>query len=198
MKLTEILSENRIKHAFYKKLADRSPIIALTETAIEHNISVDNVITLLEVAPTAPGAEDWINSVKSDFQKRYGDDWQKVLYATAWKRFGESVVTETTTKSSLNDALAAYPEELVSYFKDEDTFSGYVADNRLIGRISKKLLDGFEFKPGPIMRVAEMIKDYNRANGGSIGNSAKERHAARSDRLLRVRDSSGKATARKF
>jgi len=198
MKLTEILSENRIKHAFYKKLADRSPIIALTETAIEHNISVDNVITLLEVAPTAPGAEDWINSVKSDFKKRYGDDWQKVLYATAWKRFGESVVTETTTKSSLNDALAAYPEELVSYFKDEDTFSGYVADNRLIGRISKKLLDGFEFKPGPIMRVAEMIKDYNRANGGSIGNSAKERHAARSDRLLRVRDSSGKATARKF
>ena len=198
MKLTEILSENRIKHAFNTTLADRSPIIALTETAIEHNISVDNVITLLEVAPTAPGAEDWINSVKSDFKKRYGDDWQKVLYATAWKRFGESVVTETTTKSSLNDALAAYPEELVAYFKDEDTFSGYVADNRLIGRISKKLLDGFEFKPGPIMRVAEMIKDYNRANGGSIGNSAKERHAARSDRLLRVRDSSGKATARKF
>ena len=36
-----------------------------------------------EVAP--PGMEDWINDRKADFKKRYGDKWEQVLYATAWK-----------------------------------------------------------------------------------------------------------------
>lgn len=39
---------------------------------------------LKEVAPE--GMEDWINDRKADFKKRYGDRWQEVLYATAWKR----------------------------------------------------------------------------------------------------------------
>lgn len=198
MKLTEILSENRIKHSFFKKMKTLSPIIALTETALEYNLSVDNVIKLLEVAPSSPKAEKWIKSVKDNFKKEYGADWEKVLYATAWKRFGEGVITEHTTKDLLIDALSKYPEELVAYFRDEDSFSGFMGDNRQIGRLVNKLIDKTDFKAGPIMRVAEMIKDYNRANGGSIGNSSKERHAARLDRILRIRDSSGKATARKF
>ena len=37
-----------------------------------------------EAAPA--GQEEWIKSVKQDFKDRYGDDWEKVLYATAWKR----------------------------------------------------------------------------------------------------------------
>lgn len=198
MKLTEILSENRIKHSFLKKIETLSPIIALTETALEYNLSVDNVIRLLEVAPSSPGAEKWITSVKNNFKKKYGADWEKVLYATAWKRFGESVVTETTTKDSLISALASYPDDLVAQFRDEDTFTGFMKDNRQIGRLVNKLIDKTDFSAGPIMRVAEMIKEYNRANVGSIGNSSKERAAARSDRILRIRDSSGKATARKF
>lgn len=40
--------------------------------------------TVQEVAP--PGMEDWIKDRKADFKKRYGDRWQEVLYATAWKR----------------------------------------------------------------------------------------------------------------
>lgn len=36
-----------------------------------------------EVAP--PGMEDWIKDRKADFKKRYGDKWEQVLYATAWK-----------------------------------------------------------------------------------------------------------------
>ena len=39
---------------------------------------------ILESAP--PGMEDWIKHRKADFKKRYGDRWQEVLYATAWKR----------------------------------------------------------------------------------------------------------------
>lgn len=37
-----------------------------------------------EVAP--PGMEDWIKSRKPEFKDRYGDRWEEVLYATAWKR----------------------------------------------------------------------------------------------------------------
>lgn len=40
--------------------------------------------TVKEVAP--PGMEDWIKDRKADFKQRYGDRWQEVLYATAWKQ----------------------------------------------------------------------------------------------------------------
>lgn len=50
--------------------------------------------TLDEVAP--PGQEQWIKDRKEEFKKRYGDRWQEVLYATAWKRSkNESVETMT-------------------------------------------------------------------------------------------------------
>ncbi len=45
-----------------------------------------------EVAP--PGMEDWIKDRKADFKKRYGDRWQEVLYATAWKRKNNEGVAE--------------------------------------------------------------------------------------------------------
>ena len=52
---------------------------------------------VMEVAP--PGMEDWIRDRKADFKKRYGDRWQQVLYATAWKRkknesLEESIIDE--------------------------------------------------------------------------------------------------------
>ncbi len=40
--------------------------------------------TVKEVAPL--GMEDWIKDRKADFKKRYGDRWEEVLYATAWKQ----------------------------------------------------------------------------------------------------------------
>jgi hypothetical protein len=39
---------------------------------------------IVEVAP--PGMEGWIKKRKPEFKKRYGDDWESVLYATAWKQ----------------------------------------------------------------------------------------------------------------
>lgn len=39
---------------------------------------------LQEKAP--PGMEQWIKDRKPEFKKRYGDRWQEVLYATAWKQ----------------------------------------------------------------------------------------------------------------
>jgi phosphopantetheine adenylyltransferase len=43
-----------------------------------------------EVAPSGKDAEDFITGNKEKFKKRYGDKWEKVLYATAWKVYGKS------------------------------------------------------------------------------------------------------------
>lgn len=43
-----------------------------------------------EVAPNNPKAEEFIMKNKMAFRKRYGEDWKKVLYSTAWKLFGDS------------------------------------------------------------------------------------------------------------
>lgn len=47
---------------------------------------------LVESAP--PGMEQWIKDRKPEFKKRYGDRWQEVLYATAWKRHNNESIEE--------------------------------------------------------------------------------------------------------
>ena len=42
-----------------------------------------------ESAPDSPEAEKWIKSNKARFKKRYGEDWESVLYATSWKLYGK-------------------------------------------------------------------------------------------------------------
>lgn len=42
-----------------------------------------------EVAPDDPEIEDFIVKNKSSFKKRYGEDWEKILYATAWKLYNQ-------------------------------------------------------------------------------------------------------------
>lgn len=46
---------------------------------------------LNEKAPKGKKAKRFIRKAKQDFKDRYGDAWKQVLYATAWKMFGESV-----------------------------------------------------------------------------------------------------------
>lgn len=38
-----------------------------------------------EEAPPSAAAEKWIKDNKEKFKKQYGDDWEQVLHATAWK-----------------------------------------------------------------------------------------------------------------
>ena len=52
-----------------------------------------------EVAP--PGQEDFIKTAKPEFKKRYGKDWKKALYSTAWKRANEDV-------ENVEEASASY------------------------------------------------------------------------------------------
>ncbi len=43
---------------------------------------------LNEKAPPGEKAERFIRKHKKEFKKRYGDKWEEVLYATAWRMFG--------------------------------------------------------------------------------------------------------------
>jgi hypothetical protein len=54
------------------------------------NASVYESKEVMEKAPPGEKAERFIKSNKESFKKRYGKDWERVLYATAWKQFGES------------------------------------------------------------------------------------------------------------
>lgn len=58
------------------------------------------VAFLNEKAP--PGMEGWIRSVKKKFEKKYGDKWEEVLYATAWDKYNEG--KESTNLSEADDA----------------------------------------------------------------------------------------------
>ncbi len=49
---------------------------------------------LNEKAPTGKKAKRFIRKARDDFKARYGDAWKSVLYATAWKLFNESALTE--------------------------------------------------------------------------------------------------------
>ena len=46
-------------------------------------------IEVLEVAPKNKNAEDFIMANKSKFESKYGNNWKKILYATAWKLYGD-------------------------------------------------------------------------------------------------------------
>lgn len=44
---------------------------------------------IAEKSPPSKEAEDWIEANKEEFKKQYGDDYESVLYAKAWKLFGD-------------------------------------------------------------------------------------------------------------
>lgn len=51
---------------------------------------------LSESAPPSKKAEDWILANKEKFKKQYPDNWEEVLYSTAWKIFGATEDTGTS------------------------------------------------------------------------------------------------------
>ena len=46
---------------------------------------------IVESAPPGKKAERFIRKHKKEFKKRYGKRGTEVLYATAWKKFGEAM-----------------------------------------------------------------------------------------------------------
>jgi hypothetical protein len=60
-----------------------------------------------EKAPPGKKAEDWIKSNKQRFKDQYGNDWEQVLYAKAWKLFGEDIEEIDLGLTSLIESMAA-------------------------------------------------------------------------------------------
>jgi hypothetical protein len=52
---------------------------------------VKETVEVTEKAPPGKKAEDFIMANKAAFKKRYGKNWERALYATAWKQFGETI-----------------------------------------------------------------------------------------------------------
>ena len=50
---------------------------------------IEPLIDVTEVAPPGAGAERFIKANKKKFKKQYGENGEKVLYATAWKLYGK-------------------------------------------------------------------------------------------------------------
>lgn len=61
----------------------------------------DNPMTVTEAELTEkapPGMEDWIVAHKKEFQDQYGDRWEEVLYATAWKEHNKQNENATVSE----------------------------------------------------------------------------------------------------
>jgi hypothetical protein len=68
---------------------------------------------LMESAPPSSEAEEWIVANKDKFKKEYGDDWESVLYATAWKMFGDKITEDSApATSSTGPGIAMRPTVL--------------------------------------------------------------------------------------
>ena len=60
------------------------------QAAYKQSLALNNSF-IPEEAPPGDKAERFIRKNKADFKERYGENWERVLYATAWKNFGESI-----------------------------------------------------------------------------------------------------------
>lgn len=120
---------------------------------------------LSEKAPPGKKAEEFITKNKAAFKKRYGKDWERALYATAWKQFGEGTekyedakTMLETTREQLAKLEKAFESHKLSYStlvnegKVEDPLNlGYGLD----GEIMLEKMQGFK---DMISRLKEMMK----------------------------------------
>lgn len=72
-----------------KKIQSKENII---RKEIETDLNIDKRKkrkNIKEVAPPSKKIEKFIKGSKQDFKKRYGKNWEKILYATAWKKYNK-------------------------------------------------------------------------------------------------------------
>lgn len=81
---------------------------------------IDNQEGIKEVAP--PGMEPWIKSKKKDFKKRYGKDWERILYSTAWKHKKEQELSEVMVMEPWTSGM--YADSQILTDEAETIFQG--------------------------------------------------------------------------
>jgi hypothetical protein len=85
---------------------------ALNESSRIEELRANFEKVLNEVAP--PGMEDWIKKRKPEFKDRYGDRWEEVLYATAWKQHNNESVEEDFQQEETYDEMVEYWQQSLS------------------------------------------------------------------------------------
>lgn len=141
-----------------------------------------------EKAP--PGMEKWINDRKPEFKKRYGDKWQQVLYATAWKHKKNESVEESANDNPVAgaitrrillqraDLLQKYgPEKVGQAIDDVADFVGDVEEigssdvsgwikhvEQMLGNMGESVAEGSNNLRSAVLSVIQGI--YNGAQAG--------------------------------
>jgi hypothetical protein len=73
----------------------QSPYAVESDHDVYKSFMETNPKAIYELAPPGEKAEHFIMGNKGAFKKRYGKNWERALYATAWKKFGEACMDET-------------------------------------------------------------------------------------------------------
>jgi hypothetical protein len=89
MDLDKLMSDYRPEELYIECDDSLENLDMSNETWVDTYKAVLEDEDLYEKAP--PGQEEFIKAAKPDFKKKYGKDWEKVLYASAWKRHNESI-----------------------------------------------------------------------------------------------------------
>jgi hypothetical protein len=79
---------------------------------------------ITEEAPPDAEIEKWLekDKTKAEFKRRYGDDWEKVMYATAWKMYNDKGKEEWNIDEELDEEWT-YPQPSI-----DDLFEEFVAE----------------------------------------------------------------------
>lgn len=131
MKLFELNRKKPLRESVSdQNILNLTPLELLVEMSLKHSLPPSKIVEeLVEKAPPGAKAERFIKQSKEDFKKRYGDRWQEVLYATAWKKFGESMGDDNYPALDLADARKA-----VKLFKEYKRLRGEFAQYTSMGR----------------------------------------------------------------
>lgn len=87
MKLIHLFEKKySIYNKFEEKSLNKDLKTSLIETCIENNISLDELYSII-VESKLSKKEKFIKASKGEFKKQYGENWKKVLYSTANKKF---------------------------------------------------------------------------------------------------------------
>ena len=108
-----------------------------------------------ESAPPGKKAEDFIKDNKAEFKDRYGKKWQEVLYATAWKKFGDK-------KESFEKAGKMLESHKVMLAKLERAFAAHKAGYKQMvkeGKADDPLNMGYGLEGELILEQIGGIKD---------------------------------------
>lgn len=83
----------------------------------------DDELALNEATPPSDEAEKWIKDNKENFKDQYGDDYEKVLYAKAWKMYNDGKfkkkVDESSAPTTTTAGVAMHAQPI---FKKEKNF----------------------------------------------------------------------------